>query len=48
MERYGGYVRVEDNEPEGAVFILGFKSAKSVKKDNMAPTKRLKLIHKAT
>ncbi len=25
MERYGGTVRVEDNEPEGTVFVLRFK-----------------------
>lgn len=48
MERYGGYVRVEDNEPEGAVFILGFKSAKSVRKNSNSHTKRLKLVRKAT
>ena len=25
VERYGGYIHVEDNEPSGAVFILGLK-----------------------
>jgi signal transduction histidine kinase len=26
MERYGGQVSVEDNQPKGAVFVLRFKS----------------------
>jgi len=46
MERFGGYVKVEDNKPEGAVFVLGFRSAESVKTKN--DTERLKLIRKAT
>ncbi|MEN6378825.1 MAG: hypothetical protein ABFD15_04510 [Methanofastidiosum sp.] len=27
MERYGGTIEVEDNKPNGAVFVLKFKKA---------------------
>ncbi|MCD6486048.1 MAG: ATP-binding protein, partial [Syntrophobacterales bacterium] len=28
MENYGGYAYVEDNEPQGAVFVLRFRMVK--------------------
>jgi PAS domain S-box-containing protein len=44
MDRYGGYVKVEDNKPEGAVFVLGFRSAnaESIKTQSISPLKKAK------